>query len=96
MIPLKDEYKKDCPQYLRDYLTYVRVVRNHTERTEEGYYIDLRTFLRYLKIHNGDVPEGTDFEDIKIADVPISYLFRSISCSFTTLYKVIKVPLTNM
>ena len=74
MIPLKDEYKKDCPQYLRDYLTYVRVVRNHTERTEEGYYIDLRTFLRYLKIHNGDVPEGTDFEDIKIADVPISYL----------------------
>ena len=71
---MRNEYKQDCPSYLRDYLTYVRVVRNHTERTEEGYYIDLRTFLRYLKIRNGDVQPDTDFEEITIADVPLSYL----------------------
>lgn len=71
---MRPEYTKDCPSYLRDYLTYVRVVRNHTERTEEGYYIDLRSFLRYLKIRNGDVPEDTDFESITIKDVPLSYL----------------------
>ena len=71
---MRDEYKKDCPQYLRDYLTYVRVVRNHTERTEEEYYIDLRTFLRYLKYIHGDVPDDTPFDEITIADVPLSYL----------------------
>ena len=71
---MRDEYKKDCPQYLRDYLTYVRVVRNHTERTEEEYYIDLRTFLRYLKYIHGDVPADTPFDKITIADVPLSYL----------------------
>lgn len=71
---MKDAYKKDCPAYLRDYLTYVRVIRNHTERTEDEYYIDLRTFLRYLKVYNGDVPEDTDFEQITIKDVPLSYV----------------------
>ncbi len=71
---MKEEFKKDCPPYLRDYLTYVRVVRNHTERTENEYYIDLRTFLRYLKVYNGDVPEDTDFETISIKDVPLSYV----------------------
>ncbi len=71
---MKEEYKKDCPPYLRDYLTYVRVVRNHTALTEEQYYIDLRTFLRYLKVYNGDVPEDADFEQITIKDVPLSYL----------------------
>ena len=71
---MKEQYRKDCPQYLRDYLTYVRVVRNHTERTEENYYIDLRTFLRYLKMIHGDVPDGTPFDEITISDVPLSYL----------------------
>ena len=71
---MRDEFKKDCPQYLRDYLTYVRVIRNHTVLTEEQYYIDLRTFLRWLKIRNGDVSADTPFEDITIADVPLSYI----------------------
>lgn len=74
MFILKESYRKDCPYYLRDYLTYVRVVRNHTERTEENYYIDLRTFLRYLKICNGDVSDDTPFNEIPIADVPLSYV----------------------
>ena len=71
---MKEAFKQDCPPYLRDYLTYVRVIRNHTERTEDEYYIDLRTFLRYLKVYNGDVPENADFEQITIKDVPLSYV----------------------
>ena len=71
---MKPSYRNDCPYYLKDFLTYVRVVRNHTERTEENYYIDLRTFLRYLKIRHGDVPEDTQFSEISIADVPLTYV----------------------
>ncbi len=71
---MREEYRKDCPYYLRSYLTYIRTVRNHTERTEVDYYMDLRTFLRYLKMINNDVPSDTPFEDITIADVPISYV----------------------
>ncbi len=71
---MKPEYRQDCPYYLKDYLTYVRVVRNHTERTEEDYYIDLRIFLRYLLMINGDVPKDTPFEEIKIKDCPLEYV----------------------
>lgn len=71
---MRDAYKRDCPSYLADYLTYVRVIKNHTERTEEGYYIDLRTFLRYLKVKNHLVPSDAKFEDITISDVPLSLL----------------------
>lgn len=71
---MRDEFKSDCPYYLRDFLTYIRVVRNHTEHTEDNYYRDLRNFLRYLKVYNGAVSKDTPFEEITIADVPISYL----------------------
>lgn len=71
---MKKEYLIDCPAYLRDYLTYARAVKNRTERTVEAYYIDLRTFLRYIKIKNYLVDEDIPFEKIPISDVSISYL----------------------
>lgn len=64
----------DCPPYLRDFLTYIRVVLNHTERTQDSYYQDIKTFLRYIKIRNGLVDPKTPFGDITISDVPISYM----------------------
>ncbi len=71
---MRDEYKRDCPEYLADYLTYLKVVQDRTDRTEEAYYIDLRTFLRYLKLMHGDVSDGTDWKAIPIADVPFDYV----------------------
>lgn len=70
---MKKEHLADCPFYLRDYLTYCRAVKNRTENTVEAYFIDLRTFLRYIKIRNGDAKES-DFDSLSISDVPISYL----------------------
>lgn len=78
---MKKEFMKDCPDYLRDYLTYMQLVKARTERTIEAYYIDLRTFLRYLKIDNNDIdPNKVDWEDITISDVPFEYIrsFRLI------------------
>ena len=71
---MRQEYINDCPEYLKDFLRYVRVVRNHTERTEEAYYTDLRVFLRYLKIIHEDVSEDANFNQITIADVPLDYI----------------------
>lgn len=70
---MRQEYQNDCPQYLSEYLSYVRTIKNHTERTQEAYYIDLRVFLRYLKIKH-HIADETDFDSIKIADVPFSYI----------------------
>lgn len=77
---MKTEYKNDCPDYLADYLTYLKVVQDRTDRTEEAYYIDLRTFLRYLKLIHGDVSDDTEWKAIPIADVPFDYV-RSFTLS---------------
>ena len=72
---MKQEYKDDCPKYLRDFLNHIRVIEDRTERTEEAYYIDIRTFLRYLKIDHNDVdPNKIEWENITIKDVPIDYI----------------------
>ena len=52
----------------------MRIIRNRADRTEEAYYIDLRTFLRYLKVKHRDVPAETEWSDIRIDDVPIEYI----------------------
>lgn len=58
---------KDCPAYLREYIFYLRVIKNRSEKTIESYYIDLRQFFRYIKENIISAPNG----DI-IADVPYS------------------------
>ena len=58
---------KDCPPYLREYIFYLRVIRNRSEKTIESYYIDLRLFLRYIK-ENIISAENCDI----IADAPFS------------------------
>ncbi len=64
----------DCPQYLSDFLFHLKIVKARGERTVEAYYIDIRLFLRYLKIHNKDVSPEMPFTDITIKDVHIDYL----------------------
>ncbi len=64
----------ECPYYLNDFFTYQRVVRLKSERTIESYYVDLRLFLRYLKVKHGVVPQDTPFKFIDIADVPLEYI----------------------
>ena len=71
---MKPEYLNDCPYYVSDFLTYITVVKDRAERTEEAYYIDIRTFLRYLKIKHKLVEPGTLWGEISIGDTPLELL----------------------
>lgn len=72
---MKREFLEDCPYYLNDFLTHLKVVKNRGERTVEAYYIDIRTFLRYLKhIHRDVDMDKTKWEDIRIKDTPLEYI----------------------
>lgn len=71
---MKESYNNDCPEYLKAFLTHLTLVKDRADRTEEAYYIDIRTFLRYIKISNGLVPKDCEYSSISISDVPISYL----------------------
>ena len=58
----------DCPGFLRDYLFYMLTIKGRSKLTVEGYYIDLRTYLRFLHLQHGLVPWDTPLEEIDISD----------------------------
>ena len=40
----------DCPQILRDFLTYHETIKGQSPKTISEYYLDLRMFLRFIKL----------------------------------------------
>lgn len=70
----------DCPQILRDFLTYHENIKGQSPRTISEYYLDLRMFLRFIKLMREDMPIHTQLEDIDIKDVDLNFI-RQITTS---------------
>ncbi len=70
----------DCPQILRDFLVYHETIKGQSDLTIFEYYLDLRMFLRFIKLMRNDMPIKTRLEDIPIKDLDIEFL-RSITTS---------------
>ena len=64
----------DCPQVLRDFLTYHETIKGQSPRTISEYYLDLRMFLRFIKLMRNDMPIATRLDDIPIKDVNIDFI----------------------
>lgn len=60
----------DAPPYIAEYLRYLRIIKNRSEKTIEAYYRDLRVFLRYIRFSTEDIPEEMEFSEIPIKDIP--------------------------
>lgn len=60
---------EDCPPILREFLNYALAVRSLSRRTVNAYYIDLRTFFRFLKKHRAVVPSDCPDAEIYICDI---------------------------
>lgn len=70
----------DCPVVLRDFLTYHETIKGQSQLTISEYYLDLRMFLRFIKLMRGDMPLHTKLEDIDIKDIDINFI-KSITTS---------------
>lgn len=66
--------RSDAPQVLRDFLIYHETIRGHSKATVDEYYLDLRTFFRFLKLSRGLVPRTAEFEEISISDVDVPFV----------------------
>lgn len=66
----------DAPQILRDFLAYHETIKGQSPRTISEYYLDLRMFLRFIKLMRDDMPVNTQLEDIPIKDVDIEFIRR--------------------
>ena len=64
----------DCPQVLRDFLIYHETIKGQSPLTIQEYYLDLRMFLRFIKLMRNDMPIHTVLDDIPIHDVDLQMI----------------------
>ncbi len=70
----------DCPQVLREFLVYHETIKGQSQLTISEYYLDLRMFLRFIKLMRNDMPISTCLDDINIKDIAVDFI-REISTS---------------
>ena len=70
----------DCPQILRDFLIYHETIKGQSQLTLQEYYLDLRMFLRFMRLMRNEMPISTCLSDIDIKDVDIEFI-RKINTS---------------
>lgn len=59
---------------LKDYLNYQQTIRQKSPKTVDEYFLDLRTFFRFMKVHRGIVSDDTQFDQIQIIDIDAKFL----------------------
>ena len=64
----------DAPQVLREFLSYHETIKGQSQKTISEYYLDLRMFLRFMKLIKNEMPYHTDFETISIKDVNLEFI----------------------
>ena len=64
----------EAPEILKEFLGYLQNVKGKSPKTVEEYYLDLRTFFRYLKLSQGLVAQDTSFEEIQISDIDLNMI----------------------
>ena len=70
----------DCPPILRDFLAYNETIKAQSPKTISEYYLDLRMFLRFMKLMRDEMSPTTRLDEISIRDVDLEFI-RSITTS---------------
>lgn len=64
----------DCPQVLREFLSYHENIKGQSPRTISEYYLDLRLFLRFMVMVKNEMPYTTDIDGISISNVDLKFI----------------------
>ena len=65
---------QDCPLILREFLTYHETIKGQSSLTISEYYLDLRMFLRFIKLMRSEMPIDTRLDEINIRDVNLDFI----------------------
>jgi site-specific recombinase XerD len=68
--------RSELPDFLFDYINYLIAIKETSPKTVEGYFYDLRIFLRWLKKYSipNCVPKNTKLDQVSIKDLEIEHL----------------------
>ena len=68
------DYRLDSPDILLEFLSYHESIKGHSRQTVNEYYLDLRTFFRFLKVNRMPELAETPWEEIGILDIDLDFL----------------------
>jgi len=68
------DYRTQSPDIIREFLFYHETIKGHSQKTIDEYFLDLRMFFRYMKIHKNIVARDTPFEEISIMDIDLNFV----------------------
>jgi site-specific recombinase XerD len=74
------DYQRLAPSILCDFLSYHENIKMHSAKTVEEYFLDLRMFFRYLKQQRDLELRETEFDEIDILNVDLSFV-KSVTVS---------------
>lgn len=77
---MASDYLRLAPPLLRDFLSYHQNIKMHSPKTVEEYFLDLRMFLRFIKLQRDPALRSIPFEEIDILDVSVDVI-KSIGVS---------------
>ena len=75
---MSTDFRVEASPVVKDYLFYLQTVKEKSPKTVNEYFIDLRTFFRFIKVQRGLVSADTPLSDIKVNDVDID-LIRTVT-----------------
>ena len=70
----------DCPPVLRDFLAYNETIKAQSPKTISEYYLDLRMFLRFIKLMRCEISDTSRLDELSIRDVDLDFI-RTITTS---------------
>ena len=70
----------DCPRILREFLTYHETIKGQSQLTISEYALDLRMFLRFIRLMRSEMSMKTPLDDIPIKDIDLNFI-REITTS---------------
>lgn len=65
---------KDCPQILREFLSYHDTIKGQSQITIQEYYLDLRLFLRFMWMVKHEMPYTTNLDELSIKSVDLDFI----------------------
>ena len=69
---MNKKYVSECPEVLRSYLGYMETIKGRSSNTVDGYFVDLRSFFRFLLTDRNIVTSSDDESpDIRLVDVDL-------------------------
>ncbi len=71
-------FMDEAPDLVKRFLLYMDGIKGRGKKTIDEYYIDLRTFFRYINMSRGLVSNDIEFDEIKIDNVDLN-LISSVS-----------------